>query len=77
MSNWSKYILYFGLVLGLVIGGLAVYAALDHNPQNEFTDNPENLVLIFLGNAGATSFPFALTYGVIEAFIFIQKKLSN
>ena len=73
MSKISLYVLFIGLALGFLVGVIAVYAALDHNPQQIFTDNPIELIPIFLGNAGGISFPFSF----VSALLGIIQKVKN
>lgn len=74
MLNWSKYILFFGILIGFALGGAMVYVALQHNPQNEFTDHPEGLLQIFFVWAGAGSLPFSLIASLIEFYKCLKEK---
>jgi hypothetical protein len=68
MSRISKYILWAGILIGVFVGGVAVYAAIDHNPQGEFSDNAFSLIPIFLIWMGIFSVPCALLSALIEIF---------
>jgi len=74
MQKISFYILISGLILGIIVGAATVHIALAHNPQNEYTDNSEDLILLFFAWAGAGSFPFSLTASVIELYKHLKEK---
>jgi len=65
--------LLFGIILGLCAGGVAAYAALDHNPQRFYTDFPAGLLAVFYMWAAAVSFPFAFIVAVLELIKYFRK----
>lgn len=68
MTKLSKYILAVGFVLGLVLSVAVGVMALDHNPQMEYTLNPENLAVLCLMGFAAGFLPcvvFALVCEII------------
>jgi len=74
MSKVSRILLSLGIALGILWGLAMVSAALDHNPQNEFTDNPEDLIPIFYGWMAFVSLPFSLIALFIEIIRFLKRK---
>ncbi len=73
ISKWAFYILIVGILLGSILGGIAVYVEWDLNPQMEYTLNPEGLIWVFCSVAAIVSFPFSLVAAVIE-IIKLQHK---
>lgn len=74
MSQWGRYILFFGILSGFIVGGIMIYIALRHNPQNEFTDNPEKALPLFFIWAAAVSFPFTLIAATLEVIRVLRKR---
>lgn len=73
MLKVSKYILFVGIALGTLVGGIAVYAALDHNPHNEFTDSPWKLIPIFMSWLVVFFAPFGILTGIIESLNLLKR----
>lgn len=66
-------VLSFGILAGMALGAAMCIVALDHNPQGEYTDNPEGLVFIFYAWTAAVSFPFSLIHVIIHFIKTIRK----
>ncbi len=77
MRKLSLYILLFGFILGATVGALMCSIALDHNPQMEYTMNPEGLILVFLSWAGICSLPFIVLTAIIEIVFRMKKRKSE
>ncbi len=74
MSKFSIGFSSLGMILGIFVGCLMVYAALDHNPQDEFTNNPEGLIPIFYAWLAFVAFPFSFIAFVIEIIGYFKGK---
>ena len=68
MNKWSFRIILSGVIIGAIAGIITCYIALDHNPQNEYTDNPEDLFPIFYGWMSVASFPFTFSAALLETW---------
>ena len=66
MIKLSTYMLLLGLILGIIAAIIIYFIAMDHNPQNVYTDHPEDLLFLLYGWISAVSLPFAITATIIQ-----------
>lgn len=73
MNKWSFRVMLLGFVIAIIVSTIMCYIALEHNPQGEFTDHPENLLPVFYGWVSVVSFPFTFLVFVFEGYRVIKK----
>lgn len=76
MTRLSFYSLVIGFFSGCILGGFMCYIALQHNPQMIYTDDPKNLIPIFLVHAAVVFFPFGI-FSIVREFYFVFIKRKN
>ncbi len=77
MTKLAFYILLFGILCGIIAGGIVCSIALDHNPQGVYTEYPSQLLLVSLSWAGLASFPFSFIASLLEIFRVLTVRDSN
>ena len=75
VSKSANWILWVGVVFGFIWGGLMGSIALDHNPQNTYSDNPLNVFWIWFSWAVVITFLFLLVSTLIEGLIRLRRRI--